>query len=367
MPEPYNPANVHHDAITMPMDGELATAASLVGIEEVADNCEYVRQQLVDFAGTNLAHTNVDNNFTAGQHITGELETTGAIISGGHLKAGGPTGATGGSVYSGDGGQVVSDTNVTAGANVFAGANVEAEANVEAGADVTAVAGNLNAPAGNVNAAGAVIGATGISSVGGIQSAGGIWTTGTEHISAGGSLYAGVDGQVRAGTNVVAVAGNFNYGNTRTRTTNLVIQHAHPKMTIGVDPIIGYEAKTPTAYGWQALRANAVIELPLDLPHGAMLRRIDVYHNQGLTVQDTMRLVKWRVADWTDPSVGFELPAYSNGDSSAAGDGPRITPIHVNQEIDAGYNYFVEFIAGLANSRFMAVRVIWEDPGPRNY
>jgi hypothetical protein len=163
------------------------------------------------------------------------------------------------------------------------------------------------------------------------------------------------------------IAEVFRYTEAFERITNVPIQYAHPKLAVIGDTAPAWKQNTPGAHGWIALSAGAVIELPIQLPAEATLHRIDIYHVQQLIAQDTMKLVSWSVADWTDPSLGFDVPVEFAGDSSFAGNGPRITSINLSEVIDVTRNYQIEFTAGRPDSRFMAVRLVWDDPGPRNY
>src|SRR5215510_5532933 len=100
----YDPEDTWHDQVKIPDDGDLADAASLEGLQQLADNAKHVRGLHTALSG-HVAYTDVDNAFTEDQHIDGQLFTTDDVNSGGHLKATG-------SVYTGEGGQVVSDTHV---------------------------------------------------------------------------------------------------------------------------------------------------------------------------------------------------------------------------------------------------------------
>jgi len=179
-----------------------------------------------------------------------------------------------------------------------------------------------------------------------------------------GDLSGGND--VKATQNMRVTNGEYLYTTPWERETLIDANSAIPRLASPGDPSPPWTPNTSGSFGWISTAADAIIEQPFRLPHGSTLIRIDVYHFQGLTVQDEMKLRIMNPVDWEDPDAGFDVDDVA-GEGTFAGAGARITAINVNQEIDNARSYAVVFTAGLADVRFMAMRLIWSDPGPRNY
>jgi hypothetical protein len=144
--------------------------------------------------------------------------------------------------------------------------------------------------------------------------------------------------------------------------TNVPIQQAQPKHQ-GATAADEWISEHAGVMGWKALMTHAVIELGFQLPAGATLERIDVLHLQSDIQQDAVRMVSWKPFDWSDPELGFDVTDVA-GETASPGGGVHVTPIVVHQVIDPARSYYVEFTAGLANARFVGMRLVW-DPCPR--
>jgi hypothetical protein len=364
MPTTYDPANVHHAQIDVPEDGDLATGLSLAGIEQVADNCEHVRQALEVFAGTNLAHTNVDNHFSVEQHITGQLTTTGHINSGA-------------SIYGGPGGQVHSQTNVVADDHVIADKNV------------SAVHGNVSAPNGTVSgaavsAAGAITGAT---ITGGTIHANTDLSCGGEITAAGhvnsdaGSFYAQAPGaKVQVYANVVALHGNvladegfvrateFNHPGGTAATMQVAM--CEGQVSLGPDNIgYNYLEDSFDSGGDVSVATPCRVTFRLRLPAGATLTGVDVLHKQPAAADQANRFsLVSNVVLWsggigaTSTHIG-SLNQYVN-----PGTGVRVTPLDLAGDHPVGTDEVVTLTAEMRqiNAQIQSVRVHYINPGPRN-